>query len=788
MCTLLNIIYIIPYTSNSVRNLYFPNEFNNKYGGNNVKKTNSKIYLIISVIIAALAIALIVVATSYSKVTKNDTSIANNNIIGEEENTAEEAIDSDDANTVHDNSTIGYNASARPALLSDKVILEKPSVTATTSEYSVEPNLENVYNKELYYFDDEQKDLLKNQLFFVTKPFGDYEFFEVYEQNRYYYESNFVTVDSLMHTYHLFFSHLLKNLEKKELANSVKEMSASFLAESNSQYEKLKGTEWEEAAKRNIEYFAIGAALQGVDADTALDISDVVDYEISKIKEAEGIEKCVITDEDEDYSQYSPRGYYEGDEQLESYFRTMMWYGRIQFNTKSDEMLKSSVLINIAMNDAGKEEWKDVYDITSFFVGTSDDLGFYEYFPLIQKIYGENVDIEDIVNNKEGFETFKKEAKSLRLPKINSIPINMGEDNTIQGFRLMGQRFTIDAEIMQNLIYSRVDENSEGNLRMLPDVLDVAAAFGSDIAYDLLKEQGDTDFENYSENMDKLRLDLSSDDSFEALETNLYGNWINTLRPLLERKGKGYPMFMQSDAWAKKDIETFAGSYTELKHDTILYAKQVMAEMGDGDIPELDDRGYVQPEPEVYSRFKFLADATREGLEERNRISAEDAENMKKLSELADKLYVISEKELIDEVLTDDEYDLIREYGGVLEHFWYDVTKADTGDSDINTEKYQAALIVDVATDPNGQVLEMATGKPSIIYVIVNVDGKVKIAKGSVYSFYQFAWPQEDRLTDSKWRQMMGFEPGADGFYDFDTIQNIDIPWWTKDYSYVYSW
>lgn len=742
--------------------------------------------------VVAILVVFVLVSIGKSNRTKDDKSSADNtkneSVAEVNENSEEIEKEDVDSEEIKGESAIGYSLAARPAFLSDKVTLVNPSTTASTAEYKVEPGLENVYNRDLYYFDDNQKDLLENQLFFISKPFGDYEFFEVYEQNRYYYESNFVTVDSLMHTYHLFFSHLLKNLEKNEMANTVKEMSSKFLAESNAQYEELKGTEWEEAAKRNVQFFAVGTALQGENVDAAFDVSDVVEAEVQKIKTADGIYKCEITGEDEDYTQYVPRGYYEGDSKLEDYFRTMMWYGRIQFNTKSEEMIKSSVLISFAMNNAGIAEWKDVYDITSFFVGTSDDLGFYEYYPLLIEIYGDSANIEDLLANKEEFETFKKEVKALKLPEINSIPIKMGEDNTIQGFRLMGQRFTIDAEIMQNLIYSRTDANKKGDIRMLPDVLDVAAAFGSDIAYDLLKEQGDTDFAKYTENMDELRADLSKDVSSDYLGTSLYGNWINTLRPLLTKKGKGYPMFMQSDAWAKKDIETFAGSYTELKHDTVLYAKQVMAEMGSGEIPEYDDRGYVQPEPEVYSRFKYLADATREGLEGRNRINTEDAENLKKLAELADRLYVISEKELRDEVLTDEEYDLIREYGGVLEHFWYDVASADTGDSDINTEKYQAALAVDVATDPNGQVLEMATGKPCTIYVIVNVDGKVKIAKGSAYSFYQFTWPMDDRLTDSKWRQMMGFEPGDDGFYDFDKFQNIDIPWWTKDYSYVYSW
>jgi hypothetical protein len=66
-----------------------------------------------------------------------------------------------------------------------------------------------------------------------------------------------------------------------------------------------------------------------------------------------------------------------------------------------------------------------------------------------------------------------------------------------------------------------------------------------------------------------------------------------------------------------------------------------------------------------------------------------------------------------------------------------------------------AAIVADVATDPNGQVLEEGTGKISEIYVAVPIDGKLRIAKGGVYSYYEFTWPMSDRLTDKKWRELL---------------------------------
>lgn len=66
-----------------------------------------------------------------------------------------------------------------------------------------------------------------------------------------------------------------------------------------------------------------------------------------------------------------------------------------------------------------------------------------------------------------------------------------------------------------------------------------------------------------------------------------------------------------------------------------------------------------------------------------------------------------------------------------------------------------AAIVADVATDPNDKVLKVATGKISEIYVVVPIDGKLRINKGGVYSYYEFPWPLSDRLTDKKWQELL---------------------------------
>jgi len=681
-------------------------------------------------------------------------------------------------------------AGSRPQLIQSSLQGGGLSVTPSVAPYTVDADLGNVENLWQLYalqYDQEIAEKLAKNGFVVCGSAGT-EFFEIYENNRYEMIPNFVTVDSLMHTYHLYFAYLLKNIEKNDLSERVSALGRRMLDDSIVQYEQLKGSEWESAAKRNVAFFTVGAKLLDDSAAVNADVAEIVAYELDRIREAEGIAESRITAGYEDYSQYIPRGYYEGDEQLERYFRAMMWYGRIHFTQEEEDMDRSALLITKALSDDAEAYrlWESVYAVTAFFAGASDDLGVCEYAPVMREAYGETFAVDALAGNADGFLQFHNGTAKLPSPQINSIPIEDGEENVIPGFRFMWQRFTIDAAVMQRLVYQNVGGNSAGENRMLPDTLDVAAALGSDAALAILKEEGAADYDGYAENMQKLREGLAQENP-ALWSASLYAGWLNTLRPLLEVKGDGYPVFMQSEEWTKKNLECFAGSYAELKHDTILYAKQVIAEMGGGLEEEPDDRGYVEPEPLVYERFAALSRQTAEGLKRYGMLSAADEENLSRLCEMAEQMLAMSNKELQDEVLTDEEYEFIRSYGGYIEHFWYEAAKDMFGGEYFEAPEYPAAIVADIATDPdNGLVLEVATGNPSEIYVVVRVDGKIKAARGSVYSFYQFPWPLSDRLTDTKWRQMMGIQSDENGNRNLD--KPVQRPDWTESYRYQYEW
>ncbi|MBU0704029.1 MAG: DUF3160 domain-containing protein [Chloroflexi bacterium] len=660
-----------------------------------------------------------------------------------------------------------------------------PEIAVTLPEayqgYALPVALETLGNYDQFAFSDAQSALLAQNGFVVT-PDDWLEFFQLYDDARYQEIPVFVTTDSVYHIYHLLFDKMLRDLEREHFEPDIRALTGACLQSAQALYAESQGAELENVARSVVAYFAVADALINPDAVTPPEVADLVAGELALIEAHAGMGGSPIFSQDcpsdcdpcdsnpppecldqpclcEDYSQYVPRGHYTRSEQLERYFRAMMWYGRINMRLqKPDEtriaLLITYILRNTDVNGApAADVWARVYDPTVFIVGKADDLGFHEYGALWDAILGPDAPVTDIADETK-FTAFVESARQLPPPQINSMWVYIWEDKeqVTQGFRFMGQRFVLDAYILDEMTWREV--GTLENPRWLPTGLDVMAALGSEEAYATLDEMGETADVNYPEQMTKLRGEISSL-QLDSWTQNLYWNWLYSFWPLLERKGEQYPAFMQTQAWARKDLHTALGSWTELKHDTILYAKQAMAEMGGGPPPE-PPRGWVEPNPEAYARLLALTRMTRDGLESRGILTENTGANLMRLDDLLTFLLDIAQRELAGEPLTREEYERIKYYGGELEAMTLAAADQEGEGSPFFEEDDQAALVADVFTDPNGQVLEEAIGHIFDIYVAVpDGDGGLHIAQGGLFSYYEFPWPMDDRLTDEKWRAML---------------------------------
>ncbi len=573
---------------------------------------------------------------------------------------------------------------------------------------------------------------------------------------------NFVTTDLMLHSLHFIFDNLLTDLERDEFEPRMAAVITASLDAAQKQAQQATGTPLEQPAQSALIYLAIaaetfapGSAHGLVSGASAAQVDQVASLIAGAVGQAP---LDFLGGYLEDFSQYRPRGHYAGDDALERYFRGMMWISRITFLANDDAATRTALLVNRALHH-GQDAfagWQTVHDLLDYLIGPVDDLGPVEYGTLADRIFGS--DLQSVADSAK-LKAFRDAVAALPGPRINGLanpdPTGDLSDKT-KGYRFLGQRFTLDGLIMQQLMWPYV--GTEENKRLLPLALDVASSMGSDTAYALAQQAGATDYAHYDTQTQALRGQLGALAQDQWL-ANTYSGWLWTLEPLLTRDAQPYPPFMQTQAWLLKDLNTALASWTELKHDTVLYAKQPTGFGGGG--PPLFSYGYVEPNPRVFERLSTVASVTTKGLTARlyggsltdpNQGPITIFTDLQALSELASRCAAFAQmarKELAGQPLTDDEYfdiELIGEYEYVL---------LNTLNQTSEPTK-PVALVTDVASNPSiGKVLQEGVGGVDHLYVVIPGPKGLQVAIGAVFSYYEWVGDINRRMTDEEWRALV---------------------------------
>lgn len=611
----------------------------------------------------------------------------------------------------------------------------------------------------------------------------------------------FVTTDTVLHLYHIQFDETLKDVEESEFIPDIEAMTAAMLATMESLYEQLDG-DLQEAARRNIAFLCVAQKLLSPDAAVSEMVAGAVESELARIEAHQGFAPSDIFIYEEDYSQYVPRGHYTRSEALERYFKAVMWYGRMSFLLKGSEpwgprsealispadariqTLQAVLLVRALHSEVDQrtalEVWERIYTVTAFYVGLADDLTPYDYMGALEAVVGTDwMQRLSALTDEATYLALKAELALLPSPQIfggtgNVVVVGPITDATLnevldktKGMRLMGQRFIPDSYMFQNLVYPSVGQHTghpsdwpftmaSDGVRGYPRGLDVMALLGSRQALHVLIDEGDADYVNYWRRFGELK------DEFDALSAadwnaNLYWSWLYSLRALLEDLPEGYPNFMRTDAWRRRSLSAALSSWTELRHDTILYAKQSYT-VGRSAQPGTPPPGYVEPVPEFYGRLLTLARMTRSGLGDMQVLSEQATARLTALENLLERMVEIASRELLNQPLSDDDASYIRALADSLESLVTGVE--DTG--------LKTTLVADVHTEGfEAMVLEEGVGTVDLLVVACPAaDGSVFLAAGPVLSYYEFKHPMSDRLTDEAWRDL------------FDSSERPDRPKW----------
>ncbi len=593
-----------------------------------------------------------------------------------------------------------------------------------------------------------------------------------------------VTTDSLLQTIHQSYDDLLIDLEKGMLIPMLHAMltqSSATLASQSQQNQNPVLT----PLFNDVQSFLLTAQTLLEGGTTGYYVSDALAANSLVDVKLFGGSRTV------DFSLFKPRGHYTGDPQLENYFRAMTWLAQVDFRLLESDPATSQPILNQpqiaaamifrnAFDMSGQRAaWSQFNAVIEALVGRSDnttlpdldrflaDAAFSD--PASALSANPEPLIELLSKNDYGQQRITGQIVQRHVANSSDQPIPRPVS-----FLLMGQRFAIDSYVTGNVVYDRVLKDGQPVLRALPSPLDVMYALGNDRAATHL--QPELAAYPYGENLSALRQQVDGATP-EFWQSSIYNRWLGMIRTLNGAStAANFPQSMRTAAWADKMLQTQLASWTQLRHDNLLYVKQSFSTMM---VACEYPAGYVEPYPDFYAAMYDYAHASHQALAAlpQSALSQDLKDRVlgyfQRVMDVSQMLRGMAEKELRLEEFNAEETLFLRSImvakaanvmgcGGItFEDVWNGWYRGLFYRADDNP-----ALIADVHTNPTNdpesplyppRVLHAATGPIAPILLIVDTDEGSAIYVGPSFSYFEITTEGDQstpatRLNDEEWR------------------------------------
>ncbi|HEY6081382.1 MAG TPA: DUF3160 domain-containing protein [Polyangiaceae bacterium] len=579
----------------------------------------------------------------------------------------------------------------------------------------------------------------------------------------------FVSADMVLEAIYRSHDKILQSLETKTLRPRLQKLLTTIRASLASSADTLES---DVASDLNF-YLGVATSLLDGGRVDERESAELKSFVAAAMK-AEGEQERVLfgTKRLLDFSQFKPRGHYDGDPNLESYFRAMIWLGRIEFrlietNDDGSQLLRrrqveSVVALRKLLDAAAYSDYLSIDATIGAFVGEHDYMALQQVDALLASVGGAEglADVSDdalaeaIIAGEFGEQRIASQVIRRNPGGQATFPLSMS-------FALFGQRYTVDSHVFSNVVYDRLPT------RVVPDPLDVAfAALGNDQALGLLGDELDQEAE-YPGALSAMRLLVDAHPE-HYWQSSLYTSWLSALRTLspAATPATDLPSVARSDAWGRRLLNTQLSSWAQLRHNNVLYVKQSYTSAAACEYPE----AYVDPYPEFFQGVARFAERAQElvaGLD----LDAELGKRMDDyfaavarinltladmaLAQRSGMPHSAEHMAFINQAVTTE----INCDGTLLGHTgWY---------SELHFEPLEAVemdpAITDVHTDVGGElpvarnasVLHVGTGLPRPIVLTVDSCNGPRAYAGVISTYNELLADGLTRLTDAEWKQRL---------------------------------
>lgn len=586
-----------------------------------------------------------------------------------------------------------------------------------------------------------------------------------------------ITTDSILFALHSSFDGILEDLERKVMVEQVTSMLAEMHARLGTDLGALPESLAVSARDLDV-YLAVARTLMTGESIETLTGADAAE-EVARILQAAddyqplGVELFGVSVQ-YDFSQLKPRGHYEGDEQLERYFKAMIWLGRtemqmITFTPAGEPVFNrrgvdAAFVANLLLAGSGADSrWTTVNGIIERLIGSRDSMGPQDMVKFMAETgIGDYAGLA-AADDEALFKALTASPYGIQRIMSQIMYTDPTDPQLVlpRVYLLLGQRFTIDSYVFNNVTYDRVQDLRTGQkvTRMLPSELDVGFALGNNGAAHHLKPE--LDQYGYQGVLHELRFLIDAHPA-DFWDQSFYSGWLAALRALSDNADFDQrPEAMRTRAWNDKTLNAQLASWAELRHDTLLYVKQSYSGGIGCEYPD----AYVEPAPAFYDSMAHLG-SLGQGMADELAVDGYDMTDIKDYfvtfeGTMRD-LGQISHKELEGTELTTAEYDFLRGAveqemvgcGEILWDGWF-------VDLLFDREKVEevSAVIADTHTAPTdaagnekGWVLHAASGKPTLTVMTVQDCSGVRAFVGPGSSYHSVLTENYARMSDSEWR------------------------------------
>lgn len=603
----------------------------------------------------------------------------------------------------------------------------------------------------------------------------------------------FVSADSILFAVHRSYDEILKAVEIASLLPEVDGMLGEMRSSLSAGGARALGAQ----ARADADVFlAVASSLLTDSLSAPVAGGDAAEIEAlwSGARAASGERDTTLfgTPRTIDFSQFKPRGHYTDAPELERYFRAMMWLGRIDFRMLEAQpdhslvfrrrQLEGALALRELMNEATQGRWTRVDAAIQAFVGEADYMVLPELGSLLADLGVAGVaDLAAIPDAVIGQAILDGGYGTQRIS--SHIMVNGLRKGTMplsSSFALFGQRYVVDSHVFSNVVYDRVQGGEV--FRMMPSPLDPAfAAFGNNQAGLLLG--GELTEYSYAPDLHMMRVLVSAHPA-EFWSANLYNLWLSSIQALSPSDelgswaAAGLPSIAATEPWGRRILSAQLASWAELRHDTILYAKQSYTGGATCEFPD----AYVEPYPSFFHAIGALAEHGQ-GLVAGLDLSAAPwlatriPEYFDQLQAVAETLASMAEHQRTGTPFTVDQMAFINQ-AVTVQYGCGDPEGAEGWYAKLFFDRHNSVqfdpTIADVHTQPTdevgslvGRVLHVGTGSPRLMVVTADTCVGPRAYVGLASSYFERITDDFERLDDPTWAdELQGATPN-------------DVPWMT---------